>query len=172
MSELRPGFFVAPFGIDGESEGVDHWKLDQLSPKWIAICDQHLCSHGATFNAPWRGSLSHIQIKLTSAAGVALATLSVQGKPAASLALASGLSPTAEAGVLKMFVDSLRSVALVRQAAASPDPFRNALVIEERPVMIVVPWPDSTISEEDRALVRELALHTAGAFFARNPRPR
>jgi hypothetical protein len=31
--------------------------------------------------------------------------------------------------------------------------------------MIVVPWPDDSISEDDHGLVRDLALHLAGAFL-------
>jgi hypothetical protein len=171
MQEQAPGFFVAPFGIDGEPEGLDRWELAKLSAKWLAICEEHLELHGTSFNAPWRGHISHVQMKFTSASGVALVTFFVRGRPAASVALASGLSPTAEADVMRMFVDSLRRVAVVRAAAASQNPFQEAFTVRERPVMIVVPWPDAMISEQDRALVRELAIHTAGAFFARNQRP-
>ncbi len=162
------GFFVAAFGIDGAPEGVAYWEPGSLSAKWIAVCDAYLEVQGNCFTARWSGPLSHIQTKLTIASGVGVAMFSVQGRLVASVALASGLSPTVETETLQMFVDSLRKVALVRHAAVSPDPFQNALAISERPLMVVVPWPDSAISEQDHSLVRELAIHTAGAFFARN----
>jgi hypothetical protein len=171
MAEQEPGFYVAPFGIDGEPEGIDYWKIERLSPKWLAICDRHLELHGTSFDIPWGGNLAHIQMKFTSASGIALVTLSVRGKPSASIAIATGNLPSAETEVLNMFVDSLRRTTLVQHAAAASIPFQNVLVIKERPLMIVVPWPDSNISKQDHALVRELAIHTAGAFVARHSRP-
>jgi len=144
--------------------------LEKLSTKWLAICNDYLEFNGASFNAPWSGDLSHIYLRLTSASGGALATFSVHSKPATSALLASGVSPSAEAELLKMFVDSLRKVVLVKQAATSSDPFQQVLAIKERPIKIVVPWPDRTISEQDHELIRELAIHTAGAFFVRNSR--
>jgi hypothetical protein len=171
MTGQVPGFFVAPFGADGEPEGLEYWELGKLSKKWLATCDQYLDLHGTFFDAPWGGNLSQIQTKFTSTSGIALVTFSAHGKPAASIALATGLSPAAEANVIRMFVDSLRRVGLVAAAAASPEPFQKVFAVKERPVMIVVPWPDSTISQQDHALVRELAVHTAGAFFGRIRQP-
>jgi hypothetical protein len=171
MPEQERGFYIAPFGIDGEPEGMDYWNFERLSRKWLAICDRHLELHGPSFDSPWGGNIAHIQMKFTSISGTALITFSIHGKPAASVAIATGNSPLAEAEVIKMFVDSLRGTMLVQHAAAAATPFQNMLVIKERPLMIVVPWPDSDISEQDHALVRELAIHTAAAFVAHDRHP-
>lgn len=161
------GFFVAPFVIDGETEGIGFWELAKLSGKWLATCGKHLNQHGDSFDATWDGNLSHIQTKFTAASGVALVTFQVNGLTASSLALASGLSPATESEVLKMFVSSLRRVELAKKSASSSEPFQKVFAIKERPVMIVVPWPNSAILPQDHALVQELAVHLAGAFFSK-----
>jgi hypothetical protein len=166
VSTRPPGFFIAPFVIDGESEGIDYWEIAKLSGKWLAICADHLEKHGSSFDAPWPGHLSYLSTRLTAASGAALVTFRVHGKLASSVALASGRSPAADAEVLKLFVESLRRVRLVVASAQSLEPFEKMLAIVERPVMVVVPWPDTGISDQDHAVVRELELHTAGAFFS------
>jgi hypothetical protein len=72
MPDELTSFFVAPFAIDGEPEGVGRWELDKLSPKWLAMCDQYLELHGTSFDLPWPDGLSHIRTKFTSASGTAL----------------------------------------------------------------------------------------------------
>jgi hypothetical protein len=171
MPERAAGFFIAPFGVDGEPEGFEYVELGRLSGKWLTIVGEHLREHGASFDVPWSGNLSHIRTKFTSASGVALVTFRVGSQPAASVALASGRAADAESEVLRMFIDSLRRVHLVGAAAASAEPFAKVTMIAERPVMIVVPWPDSAISQQDHSVVRELSLHLAGAFFAQVSRP-
>jgi len=84
-----------------------------------------------------------------------------------SAALLSGLSHEADSQVLKMFVEFLRGVSLVRAAATSDLPFQNMFAITERPVMIVAPWGHTSVSERDQDGVSELESHTAGAFFHR-----
>jgi hypothetical protein len=167
MENKKNGFFIASFGINGEMEGIDHWAIDKLSSKWLEICSQYLAFHGASFDAPWSGDLSHIQTKFTAASGAALVTFSAMGKLVASIALASGNAQTTESSVLKMFVNSLRGVELVRAASISLEPFQGVFEIKERPLMVVVPWGDPKTTEQDNALVRELSIHTAGAFFLR-----
>jgi hypothetical protein len=165
VDRRKNGFFIAAFGIDGECEGTDYWDFEKLSSKWLNICEEHLAQHGASFDAPWNGRLSHIQTKFTAASGVALVTLSAYGRLGVSVALASGHSSDAETSVLKMFVNSLRGAQLVNVASQSQEPFQDVLAIKERPVMIVVPWAAPEISEQDHALLRELSIHIAGAFF-------
>ena len=168
MSNRAAGFFVAPFGTDGEPEGLDRWELSELSHKWLTICGEFLEHYGDCFDAAWSGPLSHIETRFTSAAGAALVTFRVRGRPVSISALAKGQSPQAESEVLNMFVESLRRINLVKAAATSPEPFQKVLNIEERPLMIVVPWPDAEVSDQDHELVRELELHTAGAFFTKD----
>jgi hypothetical protein len=161
------GFFIAVFGIDGEPEGFDYWDLSSLSEKWLTLCKEFLEHHGSAFDEAWSGPLSHIATRFTAGSGAALATFRVSGRLVALLALASGHSPQAEHEVVSMFVESLRGLDLIRAATSSPKPFQGMLDIKERPLMIVVPWPDESITDQDHNLVRELGLHTAGAFFAR-----
>lgn len=162
------GFHVAAYAFDGALVGLDHWGRDQLSDTWLAICSEHLAQHGANFDAPWLGKLSHIQTQYTSSAGIALVTFSVHGRPVSSLALLTGQSPAAETEALELFVDSLQRVELVHAAKTQASPFADTLTICERPLMVVVPWPDPTVTQQDHELVRELAIHLSGAFFSRN----
>jgi hypothetical protein len=166
-AEEDPGYFIATFGIDGEPVSTGYWSLAKLSAKWLKLCREYLDWHGTAFDEPWSGKLSHIRTKFSAASGVGLVTFSASGIPVVSIVLASGRSPAPETSVLKMFVESLRGVELVRAAAQSDQPFEQALAIKERPLMILVPWAFRETSEEDQALVRELSLHLAGAFFDR-----
>lgn len=159
------GFWIAAFGIDGEFVGKDRWEFEKLSAKWLSICREFLAQHGDSFDASWSNALAHIQTKFTADMGVALATFSAHGRPVVSVVLASGLSPVAESSVLKMFINSLQGVELVGAAVRSQNAFHELLCLPERPAMIVVPWADPEVSEQDEALVRELSLHTAGAYF-------
>jgi hypothetical protein len=63
------GFYVAPFGIDGEQEGLAFRKCEELSPQWLAICSHYLAVNGESFEAPWDGNLSRIVTRVTAKAG-------------------------------------------------------------------------------------------------------
>jgi hypothetical protein len=171
MAKREAGFFVAPFSIDGELIDVGYWELQQLSHKWLTLSQDFLRQQGDSFDASWGGPLAHIRIKFTARSGVALETFFVHDRPAASVAMASGRAPAAECQVLRLFVDSLRRVEVVRAAAQSQEPFAKALVIAERPILFVVFWADPSIDEQDHELVKELTMHMAGAFFGPTPSP-
>lgn len=158
-------FHIAAFAVDGNLVGLEAWSSEQLSQKWLISCSEFLDRHGASFDESWSGRLSHIRTKFTAASGTALVTFSANGRVAASVGLASGVSPAAESSVLAMLVDSLRSTHLVRAATRSEEAFRPVLQIVERPLMIVMPWPDDETSDQDHALVQELSIHLAAAFF-------
>jgi hypothetical protein len=165
-SNVNNGFYVAPFGIDGESEGVGFWEFDRLSSRWLAICTKQLDGHGPTFEASWPFKLAHISTRFTSTPGIALATFKVRGRIAASLALTNGLPAAAETDILQMFVESLRQVQLVK-ATGRPRAFEKVLALKERPLMVVVPWPDPSLSDDDHEAVRELGIHLAAGFLAK-----
>jgi hypothetical protein len=168
IADSTPGFCVAPFAFDGELLAVDQWPFSKLSSKWLAVCDAFLGSNGSDFNASWAGPLNHIRTRFSSASGTALVTFQVNGTPVSSLALVSGVSEAADIEVLTMFVNSLRGVSLVRSAAKSSTPFEQALRMQQRPLMVVVVWAPTAVSDQDHELVRELSLHIAGAFFQRS----
>jgi hypothetical protein len=104
-------------------------------------------------------------MKVTGAAGAALVTFRVHGAIISSLALLSGIHRAAEDDLLRMFTASLKRVELTQRAAASSEPFAKILTLQERPLMIVVPWPNAAITRDDIGLVRELSTHLAAAFF-------
>ncbi|MFS2205191.1 hypothetical protein [Variovorax sp. Varisp36] len=162
---IATSFFVAAFGIDGEFVGIKKESLDSLSDKWIYICRDYLRHYGEDFDVPWSGNLSHIRTKFTSEAGAALATFSVDGKIASSIALSTGFSKEAELLVLKMFANSLRRIEIVKNSAKSSEPFEEIFSIDDRPLMILVQWADPEISEQDLHLIRELSLHFAAAYL-------
>jgi hypothetical protein len=166
MLQQPDGFYIAPFGIDGKLEGLEFWKASRLSAKWLTACGQFLDEQGFVFDASWPGNLSHIQTRFTSASGAAIVTFMTSGRVAASILLASGYAPAAEHEVIGMFIESLRHVELVRVASGALPSFERVRSISERPLMVVVPWPDPAIPERDHQIVRELALHLAAAFFS------
>lgn len=67
-----------------------------------------------------------------------------------------------------MFVDSLRRIPLIKEAAVSPLPFEAAFGISQRPLYILIPWTDPSIGDEDMQLVQELQKHLAGALLPRS----
>lgn len=162
-----PGFFVAAYGLDGNEVGVGFWPTSRLSPEWVDISTAFLQSQGPCFDTALGDPLSHIQIKFTSVPGVAMSTLLAHGHLAASVLLLSGSSAVAEAEVARMFVDSLRQVDAVTTVTDSASPFEGILSLTDRPLMVVVPWPNALVADEDHELVRELSTHLAAAFFTR-----
>ena len=170
MSRRPPGFFIAPFAIDGEPAGLAYRESLELSGEWLAMCDEHLRQHGLSFDVPLTGNLSHLRIKFTAASGTALATIRARGRLASSLLLAGG-NTDADSEVMSLFVQSLRRVQMTSAAAGSSRPFQKVLAIKDRPLMVVVPWPDEAISDDDYSSIQELAIHIAAAFFAQNLQP-
>lgn len=173
MSENKPNpqihsfFYVAAFNIDGESIGMEKIEIDSLSSKWTENCAKYLERHGDNFDTPWDENLSFIRTRLTSASGTALITFSSNEKPAASIFLARGISQATELSVLKMFINSLRNTDLVRASARSIEPFEEMFSIEDRPLMVVVPWADPDITDNENKIVRELSMHLAAAYFTK-----
>ena len=163
--ESVSGFFVLPVGIDGESVGSGFWERSRLSERWLGVCKDYLAAHGAAFEASWDGDIQHVRAKVTSASGAALVTLFVHGKVVLSILLLSGISPQTDNAVSQMFVDSLKRTAPVRVTAQSLSPFTEIFAKQGRPLMVLVPWPQPTVTDEDHGLAYELALHLAGAFF-------
>ena len=159
------GFYITPFGIDGEQVGLGFWNASQLSDVWLGVCNNFLKDHGAVFAASWGGKLFELRTKCTSASGATIATLFVRDRVASSLLFLSGQSPEVERTVTEMFVESLRKTVWVQTAASSLHPFSAIASTGERPLMVVVAWPEPTISEQDNNIVRELGLHLAGAFL-------
>jgi hypothetical protein len=68
-----------------------------------------------------------------------------------------------------MFVDSLRNIPIVQEAAESPLPFEALLSVEIRPLVALVFWAPSDVIEGDHDLVRELSTHFAGVYLYRAP---
>lgn len=161
------GFFVAAFAADGHLEGVHRWAAGSLSGKWVELCREYLDYHGDNFVASWSGELARLSTRLTSEQGVALVTFSLDGKAVASILLASGNAVRAEMSVMKLFINSLIGVDQVRLSATTDEPFREMLSMTDRPLMVVIPWADETVDDQEHALVRELSLHLAAAYFAR-----
>jgi hypothetical protein len=162
------GFYVAPFSIDGTLEGIGFWKRSDLSGFWIEVCSDLMKGKGGNVDTFLERQLSHLRVKLTSAKGAALLTLFAREKPLSSCLLLSGTSTDADQQAAGMFVESVRKTNIVREVAAVMEPFASIFGINERPLMVVIPWPDETVSDQDHELVRELGLHFARAFFEAN----
>jgi hypothetical protein len=127
-----------------------------------------LAAQGPVFRCPVPlPPLQHIHIQLTSSNAAALVTLTVHDQPVSSAVALTGSDPAADAEVLRMFVDSMRNVWLVKQAAATPTPFAAVFGLAQRPLYVVIPWANPRLSAEDQQLVHELDNHLAAALLAR-----
>jgi hypothetical protein len=157
-------FFVAPFGLDGETVGIGEWRIARLSQDWLGLCAEQLRSKKTELS--WGGKLPGIKVKLTCASGAAIGTVCVNDQVASSLLLLSGQSVSAESAVAQMFVESLRRTMHSRAHPSAKTLFEEVLNLKERPLLIVVPWPEAGISADEHETVRELGLHLAGAFFS------
>lgn len=69
-----------------------------------------------------------------------------------------------ETSVAQMFVDALRS-AIPEQLLGDGHNFSGVLSLEQRPVMMVVPFFDRDRSDSDGDIVRELSWHFAAAVL-------
>jgi hypothetical protein len=162
----RPNYFVAAFGVDGQLVGVRPRSASQLTPGWLGFCRKLLTDGGPVFQCVMpQKELQHIALRFTSAEGAALVKFEVRGALATTAVALKGLNTAAEAEVLGMWVESMRRVRIVQEAAKEKTPFQTAFSLTERPVYIVVPWPDRRITEPDRQLVQELENHLAAAFL-------
>ena len=166
-AEVKASFDVAAFGFDGELIGTGTRQLDQLSPRWLSACDVMLRENGDVFRRSLGAQLSHIEIQLTSADGAALGMFFVNGTLALSTAYFRGESASTETSVMSLFVNSLRNIPQVQEAAESPLPFEALLSVETRPLAALVFWAPSDVDEGDHELVRELSTHFAGAYLCR-----
>ncbi|MGC1470763.1 MAG: hypothetical protein WA793_15410 [Sphingorhabdus sp.] len=159
------GFYLAAFGVDGVLEGEGYWNHNDLSKRWLMLCEELIAEKGVNFDHQWTGPLSKIRTKMTSANGACICTFFVVDRTVSSVLLLRGIEPRSELEVSMMFVESLRASPLVAAASDSSEPFADAALIVKRPLMIVVPFPDPVVSDESYDLVRELSLHLASAFM-------
>jgi hypothetical protein len=165
-TERASGFHVLPFAIDGASVGKGYWEESQLSQHWLSFCRDFLKGNGPALERSLPGNLSDIGIKFTSGSGAALLTLTVQGRLIVSSVMVSGHSPTADAEVARMFVESLTRMTRGRVPELQNVPFSDLLTAAERPLIALVHWPDDNVTEDLDEMIRELTLHFAGAFFS------
>jgi hypothetical protein len=157
----RDGFWIAPFGADGNAEGIGFWDFSNLSVRWLEFFREMLRSNPSSFDCALADNLSHVRLKLTAASGAALVTTSYSACIASSALLLIGGAPEKEKELVWMFVESLNRTAIPK-APDSVRRFGNLFQIEQRPLMAVVPWPSEVVDHE---LVREIGLHLAGAFI-------
>lgn len=158
-------FWIAPFVLDGESLGVGEWWIKDLSSHWIEVCTSLIEYYGPIFDEHLQGPLSHIRIRCTAAGSGAMVIIYAHGLPALSFIVVVGTAPAAEAGMLAMFAESVRESTLRYQVSGISKPFHEMTTLPERPIAMVVPWAQSSISEQDHELSNELMRHLAAALI-------
>ena len=164
----RRGFYVAPFGPDGQLIDVGFWAAEALSPTWLDVCGAFLANMADSEVHSWEDQLDHIAARVTSRRGAALVTFYVDQATVLSAALLSGLDPEAESDVAGLFVESLRKATIVRAVvgeAAADRAFDDVRTLRQRPLAVFVVWHPDGVSDENMELVRELSLHLAWAYF-------
>jgi len=162
---MNKSMFVAPFAFNGELMGIGKCEVSELSLKWLDICRAILNDHGPVFRVSLGDSLSHLEIKLTSANGAGLGIFYAHSEIELSTAYLSGDDPKSENDILSMFVSSLRKSNVVQNSQINSLPFEEVFSVKERPLHIVVVWANPKISDEDQELIQELSSHFAGAFL-------
>jgi len=60
-----PGFYIAPFAVDGQGEGIVYQEQAKLSAQWLYVCRNFIERNTAGVEAVWEGELAHISTKLT-----------------------------------------------------------------------------------------------------------
>jgi len=164
-SRSGDGFWIAPFALDGELLGVGEWRFDALSKHWISVCTSLIDHYGPVFDECLQGPLGHLRIKCTAAESAAMVVIYAHGAPASSFAVATGAIPAMDTRVLAMFAESIRSSTRQFQVSNIGEPFEAMTSVAQRPLMVVVPWPQSHIAEQDHELVREIGWHFAAALI-------
>lgn len=164
LSHSIDRFWIAPFALDGELVGVGEWWIDDISAHWINVCASLVQHYGPVFDEYLQGPLSHIRIRCTAGDGGAMVDLCVHDLMAASFVVVVGTAPVAEGQMLAMFAESLRSSTLLYRIGGSKEAFHEVITLPQRPIAIIVPWPQSSISEQDHELVTELARHLVAAL--------
>jgi len=156
---------MAAFSAFGHFEGIGWQDDEKLSAKWIGLCREMLDNLGPVFDYRWSDSLSHIRTKVTSAQGAGICTIFVDDQTASSILLMSGREASADREIAEMYSESLRRSLARNLLGEEAGSFSEIQSIMDRPLMVVVPFPVSGMSEQDQDLVRELAWHLAAAFL-------
>ena len=168
MRGTLDGFHIAAFNLEGTLEGLRRCDPGELSEAWLRSANQLLGLGGEMFDYSWPDALSRIRTKFTSVRGSALATFLVSDQIAASIFLSRGEESTAEGQVMSIFAEALANSDPAREGGVA-GAFEQIKEIEERPLMVVVPWLSEGVEQRDHDLVRELAIHLAAAYFRKPP---
>jgi len=155
-------FRIEHFAFDGEALGAQAQLLSQLSPKWLAIGEDLLATHGPVFTQNMGSTLSHYEIKC--AAG--LCWFSVAATPAL-FGVVLPVSPDAQSrALLTTFVSQLQCAKPVLEHCRDVPEFLGRISsLKERPVFIVVNWLNPNIPAQDQEAMFQLATHFAGAYL-------
>lgn len=165
VPEVGDGFFVASFSAFGEFVGTGWWRYEKLSKKWTARCRELLVGLGESFDYRWSAELSNLRTKLTAAKGTGLCTFFIGDQVVCSMLLLIGINERAERDAMHMFASSLQGNIPSSMSEQVGGSFFKMTSIAERPLMVVVSFPNESMSEQDQDIVRELSWHFAAAFF-------
>ena len=163
---VNPTYFVAPFAVNGELMGIGEGTTSELSQQGREFWRRLLEASGPAFKGPVPSpGMEHVGLRFTSAEGAALVTFTVRDEIASSAVALRGTNPPAESELLKLFVESVRRAPLAKQSGAGPTAFEAVLQLTQRPLYVVVPWPNPRLSDEELDLVQELDSHLAAALL-------
>jgi hypothetical protein len=158
-------FEISAFDPSGMLMGTRTRRTRDLSGKWLSIASSFLAKQSGNPKAGWGGPLGHLETQLTSSDGCALAMFFAHGVLVSSMALLSGRSRAVESSILTIFVQSLRKSKFVQEDAINEIPFADIFQLSVRPHLIVIPWGDERVAEQDAELIQELALHLGAAYL-------
>jgi hypothetical protein len=165
-----PRFALAVFDVTGELVGRVPFDTSQLSADWSNLSASLLATQGSAFATNLIGAEAHLGLRFTSSAGAAVATFHAHERLVVSVLLLSGRSTETEAELVELFHNSISAAAEKLLGGPPPAGFSALRSLTDRPLAFIVAWGAEGVAEKDEDLLRDLSLHIAATFFARELR--
>lgn len=157
---MRDNFAIHCFYADGGLPDSGSRRISDLSPKWLAICDDLLAAHGPVLKHNMGSTLSHFDIAMAGP----MIELNAYGQPGFVLAITLGTgSQQDQATVLKFREDWSR---LVESAGKKIHP-AGVIVLNqatrEQSILILDLCP--SLEEDQKLALLQFGEHLAGAYL-------
>ena len=143
-------FSVSHYAPDGEQLGSADFAIDQLSPRWLAICGELLDAYGLVFSRSMGSTLERFSIECAGP----ICYFKIGGTVLYStVLLVSSAAASCKDSVAHFCGQFSQDVAI-----AIPENF---------PTFLVLDTFANGVEDNDRAALFQLAYHFAGAYFRR-----
>ncbi len=152
-------FHVAPFSCDGELLGIGEWTASNLESAWLDRLEL-LSAPDNSGQCFMPSPFSEYSVRATIVAESGIATFFVRNILAASIAMLPGRNQVAELQMLNLFIESVRKIPLVVESEIDSR-MDQMTRIENRPLVVAIPWPDNRISDYEFDIISSSSIHFA-----------